>query len=60
MPPLATALGTYYPTHSIVAVFLNLAAALRAQRYLTRGGFADSAAICPGLEFLENWGDFAG
>jgi hypothetical protein len=58
--PLATALGTYDPTHYIVAVFPNLAAALRAQRELTRGGFADSAAICPGLEFLENWGDFAG
>ena len=58
--PLATALGTYDPTHSIVAVFPNIAAALRAQRELTRGGFADSAAICPGLEFLENWGDFAG
>jgi hypothetical protein len=60
MLPLATALGTYFPKHSIAAVFPNLAAALRAQCHLTRGSFADSAAICPGLEFLENWGDFAG
>jgi hypothetical protein len=58
--PLATALGTYYPTHYIVAVFPSLAAALRAQSELTRAGFADSAAICPGPEFLKNWGDFAG
>ena len=58
--PLATALGTYYPTHSIVAVFPHLAAALQAQSALTSAGFADSAAICPGPEFLENWGDFAG
>ena len=43
-----------------MVVFPNFAAALRAQRRLTRGSFADRAAICPGQEFLKNWGDFAG
>jgi hypothetical protein len=57
--PLATALGTYYPQHYVVAVFPTLPAAMRARRELTNEGLADSAALCPGPEFLKNWSDFA-
>ena len=57
--PLATALGTYYPRHYVVAVFHDPAAAMNARTALQGEGFADAAAeICPGPEFIKNWNDF--
>ena len=57
--PLATALGTYYPRHYVVAVFHDPAAAMNAPTALQGEGFADTAAeICAGTEFVKNWNDF--
>ena len=57
--PLATALGTYYPRHYVVAVVDDPAAATRALAALKGAGFDDAAAeICPGPNFLKNYRDF--
>ena len=57
--PLATALGTYYPRHYVVAVVDDPAGATRALAALREAGFADAAAeLCPGPEFLKNYRDF--
>ncbi len=57
--PLATALGTYYPRHYVVAVVNDPAAATKALAALQDAGFGDAVAeICPGPEFIKNWGDF--
>ncbi len=57
--PLATALGTYYPRHYAVAVVSDPAAAMKALAALQGAGFRDAAAeICPGADFIKNWGDF--
>ncbi len=57
--PLATALGTYYPRHYVVAVIHDTASATTALAALQGEGFADAAAeICPGPEFVKNWSDF--
>lgn len=57
--PLATALGSYYPRHYVVAVIDNPASATKALAALLGEGFADAAAeICPGPEFVKNWNDF--
>jgi hypothetical protein len=57
--PLATALGTYYPRHYVVAVIHDPASATKALAALQGEGFADAAAeICPGPEFIKNWSDF--
>jgi hypothetical protein len=58
--PLATALGTYYPTHYLVAAFDDPSRAVQALAALRQAGFADAEAeICPGPEFLKNYRDFA-
>jgi hypothetical protein len=57
--PLATALGTYYPRHYVVAVIHDPASATKALAALQGEGFTDVAAeICPGPEFIKNWSDF--
>ena len=57
--PLATALGTYYPRHYVVAVIHDPASATKALTALQEQGFTDAAAdICPGPEFIKNWNDF--
>jgi hypothetical protein len=59
MNPLATALGTYYPRHYVVAVIHDPAAAATALAALQSEGFPDAMAeICPGPEFIKNWRDF--
>lgn len=59
MHPLATALGTYYPRHYVVAVIHDPGAAMKALEDLRAAGFTDAAAaICPGAEFVQNWSDF--
>ena len=58
--PLATALGTYYPTHYLVAAFDNPSLAKQAMAALQKEGFAEATAqICPGPEFLRNYHAFA-
>ncbi|MBA2598305.1 MAG: hypothetical protein M3Q50_11110 [Chloroflexota bacterium] len=58
--PLATALGTYYPRHYVVAVLRDPAAATKALTALQGEGFAEAEAeICPGPDFIRNWNDFA-
>ncbi len=58
--PLATALGTYYPTHYLVAAFDDPSGAIQALAELREAGFADAdAEICPGADFLKNYRDFA-
>ncbi len=58
--PIATALGTYYPRHYVVAVIHDPASATKALAALQGEGFVDAAAeICPGPEFIKNWSDFA-
>lgn len=57
--PLATALGTYYPKHYVVAAIDDPARASRALSALGAAGFTDAVAqICPGDQFLANWNDF--
>lgn len=57
--PLATALGTYYPKHYVVAVVDDPAGATRAMAALREAGFTDATAeICPGAEFLKNYREF--
>jgi hypothetical protein len=57
--PLATVLGTYYPTHYLVAVFADPARAGQALTAVQQAGFAEAAAeLCPGPEFLTNYRDF--
>ena len=57
--PLATALGTYYPRHYIVAVIHDPASAMQALSALQGEGFSDAAAeLCPGPDFIKNWNDF--
>lgn len=57
--PLATALGTYYPRHYVVAVVNDPAAATKALAALQEDGFAEAAAeICPGPDFITNWSNF--
>ncbi len=57
--PLATALGTYYPRHYVVAVIDDPARATRALAALKEAGFDDAAAeLCPGAEYLKNYRDF--
>ncbi len=57
--PLATALGTYYPTHYVVAVFDEPARAVDALTALQGAGFAEAGVeLCPGPEFLKNYRDF--
>ena len=57
--PLATALGTYYPRHYVVAVVDDPSRAAGALAALKDAGFDDAAAeICPGAEYLKNYRDF--
>ncbi|HLL49294.1 MAG TPA: hypothetical protein VK356_01380 [Thermomicrobiales bacterium] len=57
--PLATALGTYYPRHYVVAVIHDPVSATKALAALQGEGFTDAAAeICPGPDFIKNWSDF--
>jgi hypothetical protein len=57
--PLATVLGAYSPTHYVVAVVDDPAAASSALAALQAAGFADVAVeLCPGPRFLENYRDF--
>ena len=57
--PLATVLGTYYPTHYLVAAFDDPARAVQALTAVQQAGFAEAAAeLCPGPEFLKNYHDF--
>jgi hypothetical protein len=57
--PLATALGTYYPRHYVVAVIHDPSSASKALAALQEDGFTGAAAeICPGPEFIKNWSDF--
>ncbi len=57
--PLATALGTYYPTHYLVAVFDDPARAVLAVTALQQAGFTEATAeLCPGSEFLRNYRAF--
>jgi len=57
--PLATMLGTYYPTHYVVAAFPDPARAGQALAALREAGFQEAAAaLCPGPDFLRNYRDF--
>ena len=57
--PLATALGTYYPRHYVVAVIDDTGRAMQAMAALQEAGFDDAAAeLCPGPEYLRNYRDF--
>ena len=57
--PLATALGTYYPRHYVVAAIDDPARASQALAALREAGFDDAAAeLCPGPQFVKNWQDF--
>ena len=56
--PLATMLGTYYPTHYVVAAFPDPARASQALAALRAAGLAAAAALCPGPDFLRNYRDF--
>ena len=57
--PLATALGTYYPRHYLVAVVDDPPQAMQAVTALTRAGFAETVVeLCPGPDFLKNYRDF--
>lgn len=57
--PLATVLGFYYPTHYVVAAIDDPGGALRALTALNEAGFAEAAAeVCPGADFVKNYGDF--
>jgi len=57
--PLATSLGFYYPTHYVVAVIHDPGQATGALTALSAAGFADAAAeICPGPDFIKNYGRF--
>lgn len=54
----ATALGTYAPRHSLIAVFDDPVLADAAIRALGDAGFPDSTtAICSGPDFLMSWHD---
>lgn len=57
--PLATALGTYYPKDYVVAAVDDPGQATAALAALEAEGFAASAQICPGEQFLANWKDFS-
>ena len=58
--PLATALGTYYPIHYLVAAFDHPLQAEQALAKLQDEGFPEvTAQICPGPEFLRNYRAFA-
>jgi hypothetical protein len=57
--PLATALGTYYPKHYVVAAVDDPARASQALAALREAGFSDAAAeLCPGPEFMKNYREF--
>lgn len=57
--PLATALGTYYPRHYVVAVIDDTGQALRAMAALKAAGFdAAAAELCPGADYLKNYRAF--
>lgn len=57
--PLATALGTYHPKHSIVAVFHDPSRAVEAPTALEGAGVRNvGVELCPGPEFLKNYRDF--
>jgi hypothetical protein len=59
--PLATALGTYYPRHYLVAVVDDPARAMEAMTALKGAGFAETVVeLCPGPDFLKNYRDFEG
>lgn len=57
--PIATALGTYYPRHYIVAVIHDPVTASKARDELKTAGFAESnVELCPGEDFVKNWDDY--
>jgi hypothetical protein len=57
--PSATVLGAYSPTHYVVAVIDDPAAAISALAALKAAAFSDAAVeLCPGPRFLENYRDF--
>lgn len=59
--PIATALGTYYPRHYIVAVIDDPSVAARARDALSGDGFAEAnVELCPGPDFVKNWNDYLG
>ena len=54
--PIATALGTYYPRHYIVAVIDDPSVAAKARDALSGDGFAEAnVELCPGPDFVKNW-----
>ncbi len=57
--PLATVLGSYYPTHFVLAAIDDPSRATLALAALREAGLAEAAAeICPGPQFLKNYRDF--